>query len=151
MDDDETRALRWLLGRGNETDTTRTVDGGRIVHHVGEADGRAALVRVLCRQEPLNRDLQNVLANAFVLPGSSAMCLKLYLTRRKNGRPANDVKNAVEQTKLGKSIEEAAASPTGGKEWMVAEKTAKADGKGRTTGFKALAKRETARQLRNEK
>ena len=45
MDDDERKALGWLLGRGIETETVRTADGRRLEQHIGEMDGRATLVK----------------------------------------------------------------------------------------------------------
>jgi hypothetical protein len=65
MGDDEYKALRWLLGRGTRTETVRTIDGRRIEQHIGEADARNALIRLLRSSSPLTHDIRNALGNAF--------------------------------------------------------------------------------------
>jgi hypothetical protein len=151
MSDDETKALRWLLGRGSKTEQIRPALGKRIDKHVGEGADRAALVRVLRRQEPIGHDLRNAIANAFEGLGSSEMTLQLVLVRRAGrGRPRGSVKKAVEQLRFAKICEREIArrvkleTPRD----VAIGDTAKHQKKARSTVFAALAAAKEAKVIR---
>lgn len=106
MDEDEGRALGWLLGRGKGTETMRPVDGRKFEAHIGDDDGRAALARVLRRNEPLHQSIRNAMANALERVGSSTMRFELCLVRRTGrGRPPKKVQLALDMVKRAKIVE----------------------------------------------
>jgi hypothetical protein len=105
MNEDEAKALRWLLGRGDQTETVRTVEGLRFEAHRGEADGRAALSRLLRGNAPINQDVRNALANVFEKVGASTMRLELHLVRRARGKPPGKVAQAMKELDRRKLID----------------------------------------------
>ncbi|WP_400769338.1 hypothetical protein [Methylosinus sporium] len=136
MNDDEHRALRWLLGCGAETETLRLGDKDRIVAHLGEQGDREALIRVLRSEGEINRDVRNSLANALEAIGPSEMRLRLVLTRRSGrGRPSRDVELAVEQVQRAAMARKFEAS--GLKVEFAAEEAAKELKISRSTVFSA--------------
>jgi hypothetical protein len=151
MDDDERKALGWLLGRGIETETVRTADSRRFEQHIGEMDGRATLVRVLRRQGELNGDIRNALANALEGVGSSAMRLELNLVRRTGrGRPRKSVKRAIQQLTLADKLEQCigAAVEKGDKPYIATGEAAKKEKKARSTAYVALRSAKKAKAIR---
>jgi uncharacterized protein (DUF58 family) len=96
MNADESAALHWLLGRENAPGP-------------GEppSRGRAALIRLLRTQSPLNPDLRNALANLLEPIGGSRMKLVLDLQYRKAGKPSNRVAVARRQMEDGAAIDAA--------------------------------------------
>ena len=68
------------------------------------APGRAALIRVLEAQCPLNSEIRNALTRALEPIGGSEMTLELK-RRKGRGRPRNDVKAAYDDVMLTKQID----------------------------------------------
>jgi len=83
MNAEESAALHWLLGREDAPGP-------------GEPPprGRAALIRLLRTESPLNPDLRNALANLLEPIGGSRVKLVLDLQYRKAGKPSNRVAGA---------------------------------------------------------
>ena len=143
MDEDEGKALSWLLGRGNKTETVRPVDGRKFEAHIGDDDGRAALARVLRRNEPLHQSIRNAMANALERVGGSTMRFELCLTRRAGrGRPPKKVKLAIDLVRRAKIVENHEETEKG----YIAVETA-ADDAGVSKSTMQRAKR-NARRLR---
>ena len=150
MGDDEYKALRWLLGRGTRTETVRTIDGRRIEQHIGEADARNALIRLLRSSSPLTHDIRNALGNAFESVGSSEMRLELVLVRRAGrGRPRKDVLGAIEKLQDANKID--AEIESGSKPYIAVEDAAKKAGRARSTMYEAKKAARVAKAVREGK